>query len=142
MPGISRAVARLRIVGEDLEPGEISALLGSEPTHSETRGQELPSRSGKAPGISRNGQWSIRASATEPEDFNLQVQQLLAGLSPDLEVWRQLGKRYKIDIFCGWFMSESNEGVDITAETLASLGQRGIALALDIYAPDLPLPSA
>ena len=36
----------------------------------------------------------------------------------------------------GWFMKESNEGVDIKPSTLAALGSRGIALALDIYAPE------
>ncbi len=61
---------------------------------------------------------------------------MLEGLTQDFDVWHSLAGRYKIDVFCGWFMKESNEGVDITSETLVALGQRGIALALDIYAPD------
>jgi hypothetical protein len=41
-----------------------------------------------------------------------------------------------VALFCGWFMRESNEGVEISAHTLGLLGERGIVLSLDIYGPD------
>lgn len=136
MAAVHRAVATLRIIGDDLKPEEVSSLLGAAPSHSHTKGQELPSKEGRPPRIARFGRWSVDAPATEPENLDLQVAQILEGLSNDLELWRSLAKQYKVDLFCGWFMKESNEGVDIKPVTLAALGQRGISLALDIYAPD------
>jgi Domain of unknown function (DUF4279) len=133
---MNRAVATLRIIGSNLDPDEISALLGAVPSRSERQGQELPSAEGKPPRVARFGQWRIDAPETEPENLDLQVRHMLEALSQDLKIWRSLAKRYKVDVFCGWFMKETNEGVDIKPETLAALGQRGIALALDIYAPD------
>ena len=136
MPHLNRAVATLRVVGLDLDPEQVSVLLGSSPSHSASKGQTVISPHGLAPRVARNGVWQLEAAATEPEDFDLQVAQLLGDLTKDIEVWRGLANRYKLDIFCGWFMKESNEGVDIKSSTLEELGRRGIALALDIYAPD------
>jgi hypothetical protein len=137
MAAIHRAVATLRIFGPDLEPDKITALLGGSPSRTQRQGQQMASGEGMPPRIARFGQWRIDVPDTEPEDFDLQVCQILAGLSQDFEVWRSISQQYKVDMFCGWFMKESNEGADIKPETLAALGQRGIALALDIYAPDL-----
>jgi Domain of unknown function (DUF4279) len=135
MPHLSRAVAMLRIVGPDLQPEEISAILGSQPSRSEVKGESVQSRHGLEPRVAKNGVWRLEAAPTEPEDFDLQVEQLLSGLTQDLRAWNELSERFKLDVFCGWFMKESNEGVDIKPSTLAALGSRGISLALDIYAP-------
>lgn len=136
MAAIHRAIATLRIVGEDLEPEHVTALLGATPTRAERKGQEIPSTDGRPPRVARFGQWRMEASTSQPSDINAQVKQLLAVLTKDISVWRNLTGQYKTDIFCGWFMNESNEGEDINPETLAALGERGISLALDIYAPD------
>jgi len=40
-----------------------------------------------------------------------------------------------MDLFCGLFMKESSEGFSISPATLAMLGERGIELQFDIYAP-------
>ena len=136
MAHLNRAVAVLRIVGEDLEPDEISALLGRQPSRSQRKGQEIQTNPGRPPRIAKFGNWRMDAQDTEPENLDQQVVEMLNGLTTDLAVWRDLSSRYKVDVFCGWFMRESNEGVDIAPETLLALGQRNIALALDIYAPD------
>ena len=126
----------LRIVGPDLQPEEISAILGFQPSRSEAKGETVQSRHGLDPRIAKNGVWRLEAEPTEPEDFDLQVVQLLSGLTKDLRAWQKLSERFKLHVFCGWFMKESNEGVDIKPNTLAALGSRGISLALDIYAPE------
>jgi len=136
MAAIHRAVATLRIIGPDLDPDMITAVLGKRPSRCERKGQEIPTTEGRPPRIARFGQWRIDAPVATPSDINLQVKQMLEGLSQDITVWRSLTTQFKVDIFCGWFMNKSNEGEDISAETMAALGQRGIALSLDIYAPD------
>jgi hypothetical protein len=44
-------------------------------------------------------------------------------------IWRSLTARYRVDLFCGWFMNEGGEGLEVSAETLSALGNRGIKLA-------------
>lgn len=136
MACLNRAVATFRISGRDLDPDKITSLLGGTPTRTCKQGEQLPSAAGGTPRFARVGQWRIDAPETSPEDLDLQVRHVLEGLTQDFDVWRSLSNQFRMDVFCGWFMKESNEGVDIKPETLVLLGQRGITLALDIYAPD------
>lgn len=80
--------------------------------------------------------WRLHAIDAEPGDLDRQVAELLSRLTLDLEVWRALTAKYKTDLFCGWFMEDTNEGEDISSSTLLELAMRGISLGLDIYAPD------
>jgi ribosomal protein L19 len=134
MAQLARSVATLRIAGDDLIPEEISSLLGSEPTFAQRKGEEIPTKSGVR--IAMFGHWRLKAKDAEPEDLDGQITELLSKLTQDVQIWQLLGKRFRIDLFCGWFMNESNEGVSISPATLRSLGERGIELGLDIYAPD------
>jgi hypothetical protein len=133
MAHLARSVAALRIIGDDLVPEEVSSLLGAPPTRAERKGEAIPTKTGER--IAKTGGWRLEAMATEPENLDAQVSELLSLLTSDLEVWHTLRERYRLDLFCGWFMNESNEGVSISPSTLLALGQRGIELGLDIYAP-------
>jgi len=61
--------------------------------------------------------------------------ELLCTLTADVLVWRELSMKFHVSVFCGWFMFDLNEGVDLAPKTLSMLGERGIRLGLDIYAP-------
>lgn len=135
MAHLQRAVASLRIAGDDLDPDQVSAVLGAAPTHGQAKDQEIPLKSGRTR-IAQFGQWRLHATETEPEDLDGQVAELLGKLTNDLAVWHDLAHRYKMDLFCGWFMGGTNEGVTVSATTLKALGERSIELGLDIYGPD------
>ncbi|WP_234082895.1 DUF4279 domain-containing protein [Azonexus sp. R2A61] len=134
MAHLARSVASLRIAGDELVPEEVSLLLGAQPTHAQRKGQELPSKAGVR--IASFGHWRLHAIETEPENLDAQVAEILGQLTSNLDVWQSLTSRYRVDLFCGWFMEGSNEGVCISPLTLQALGERGIELGLDIYAPD------
>jgi hypothetical protein len=132
MAQLHRAVASLRFAGDDLIPSELTRLLGAEPTSAREKGQNIS----RKPGIvhsAKSGQWRLHATETEPEDLDGQVAELLGKLTNDLEIWKGLASRFRIDLLCGWYMAEWNEGVTIAPKTLKALGDRGIELALDIY---------
>jgi len=131
MAQLHRSVVTLRILGDDLDPAEISALLGGTPTASRRKGDVFKHRTAKF------GLWRLSASDREPENLDAQIEEILDKLSPSLDVWRSIAARYKIDLFCGLFMHESNEGLYISPASLAALGQRGILLGLDIYSPTI-----
>lgn len=80
--------------------------------------------------------WARDAAETVPADLDAQVDELLAQLTPDLRIWHELANRFEVDLFCGWFMSRLNEGLQISPRTLLALGERRIVLGLDIYGGD------
>lgn len=136
MPRLERAVATLRISGDDLIPDEISQLLGASPTRAHRKDEAIPSRTSGRTRIARFGGWALHATETAPEDLDAQVTELLGRLNPDLSVWRALSTRFHIDLFCGWFMGGWNEGIEISPATLLALGERGILLGIDVYGPE------
>jgi hypothetical protein len=136
MASLHRAVAGLNIVGEDLDPSEVARLLGGAPSYSYSKGDDIRRRPDMPERLARRGLWSRKATPTEPENLDAQVLELLSGLTENLAVWGELSAKYRIAVFCGWFMRESNEGVEISPNTLRLLGERGIVLSLDIYGPD------
>lgn len=133
MAQISRSVVTLRIMGENLIPKKIISLLGCEPTHAQRKGEILV---GKNTGIKRTakfGMWRLQATDYEPENIDSQISEILDKLSQDISAWNSINAEFEIDLFCGLFMEESNEGMDISPASLKSLGERGIVLSLDIY---------
>ena len=135
MAHLQRAVASLRVIGDDVVPAEISRLLRTSPTAAYAKGDEwhLPNRVG----VRTSGMWRLDAEVTEPENFSQQVSELLSRTTADLDVWQALSGRFRLDLFCGWFMSDSNEGIEISPATMVALGTGGIVLSVDIYSPDL-----
>jgi hypothetical protein len=136
MASVHRSVATLRIRGDDLDPVEISRLLGCNPTFGQTKGERIVGRSIAAVRIARGGLWRLCAADREPEDLDDQIAELLSKPTDNLGVWNWIAERYELDLFCGVFMKESNEGLSISPQSLAALGLRHIELGLDIYDGD------
>lgn len=132
MAALNHSVTTLRLFGDDLVPERISALLGASATESCRKGQELVGRHTDTVRIAKTGSWRLSVAGREPENLEAQVFEILDQLTQDLGVWESLAC-YEPDLFCGIFMASSNDGLPLSAEALLALGQRGIALELDIY---------
>jgi hypothetical protein len=132
MGALDHSAATLRLFGDDLVPGEISALLGVSPTESHAKDETITSRTTVDVRIARTGSWRLRASRREPEDLEGQIFEILDSLPSDPEVWAQL-RRFEPHFFCGLFMASGNDGMCLSAKALLALGQRGIGIGLDIY---------
>ncbi len=126
-------------MGDALIPGEITAMMGAQPTYSQVNGEVLIGKNTGIKRIAKFGMWQMDTDRREPGDLDGQIQETLGKLTDDLDVWSEIGKRFEVDFFCGLFMAESNEGLSISSRTLALLGQRGIELDLDIYGQDREL---
>jgi hypothetical protein len=135
MGPLHEAVATLRVSRTDLDPDDVSRLLGMQPTYSQREARDPVSSAAVPPQAIRRGLWRLKAQATETADIDHQVSALLSQLTQDLSVWGCLAANYKIDLFCGWFMKEGNEGVEISPTSLSRLGERHVMLALDMYGP-------
>ena len=132
MTALSKTVATLRFVGDDLWPDEITARLGRAPSKSETKGDEWKRPNGSIR-IAKSGSWRLEADDREPGNLDAQVAELLSVLTDDLTVWADLTSRFRADIFCGLFLDEGNEGISLAPQTLAMLGARNLTIGLDIY---------
>ncbi|TDU23311.1 uncharacterized protein DUF4279 [Panacagrimonas perspica] len=132
MPLLDHTAISLRVFGDDLIPDEVTALLRCEPTESWRKGDVQSIRAGHTRARTC-GAWFLKVPATEPEDFNGQVARLFSLATDDLYAWESLCARYEVDLFCGWFMGTSNDGVSVSVPTLRTLAERGVELSLDIY---------
>jgi hypothetical protein len=120
-------------MGDELDPAEITKLLGTEPTHAEKKGDKIVGKKTGTVRIVKAGSWRLTADDREPEDLDGQIQEILSKTTQNFAVWQDLGKRFEIDLFCGLFMNGTNEGLSISATSLKALGDRGIEIGLDIY---------
>jgi len=122
-------------MGDSLDPDKITDRLGCEPTQKNSKGDvRVMPKSGREV-VQKSGMWRLQARECEPEKIDAQVSEILGQLSSDLDVWQELASSYDIDLFCGLFMEQGNEGLEISPSTLQALGERGILLGLDIYDP-------
>ena len=135
MAHLDKSVATLRIAGDALDPAEVTRLLGCEPTDSYRKGDVKKSKHQDI--VRRTGLWRLEASDRQPEDLDAQIAELLGRLSPDLDAWASLAHRFELDLFCGFFMKQGDEGLEVSAASLKALGERGIKLAMCLYAPSL-----
>ncbi len=134
---ISGSTASLRIRGDDLDPDEITHLLECKPTKSHRKGDiEIGKSTGKR-NVKKMGIWSLKAEENSTEELETKIAKLLDKVTDDLKVWKSLGQRYKLDMFCGLFMDRSNEGLSLSSSIMSRLGERSIEIGLDIYSQDV-----
>jgi hypothetical protein len=133
MGELSETRASLRFFGDDLDPDEITRLLGKRPSVAERKGDVIRRKPPLPNRIVQRGSWRLAVTDAFPGNLDAQIAELLAGATPDLDIWRQLAAAYHGDVFCGLFLKTYNEGLSLSPLTLASLGDRGLVLDLDIY---------
>jgi hypothetical protein len=125
-------IVTLRIFGDSLVPGEVTALMGIEPTRAHAKGDRHIGKDGKEYAKRRIGMWQLRA-AESSDSFESRVFGLLARLPAPGGVWEAINRRYESDLSVGYFMQPRNEEFLLTAKAVNALALRGIALLLDIY---------
>ena len=135
MPKVQEVSVALRFYGDDLDPETVSRRLGALPSRSAVKGQMLPSASGRER-TAKTSYWNLQLDTVGPdEDFEEQVTRLFDQLTADEEIWRDLGRRFKGDLFVGLFLNETNEGLVIGHEALSAINARGLKINFDIYGP-------
>lgn len=134
MGAIKECKAALRIFGDDLIPEELSRLFGHPPEKAWIKGYQYQTSSGKLV-VKKTGAWILGAKPSEHGDLDGQISYLLDCTNVTIDVWASLAQKFEIDVFCGWFMGDANEGVSVSPKTLLKLGERNIGLEIDVYAP-------
>ena len=135
MGALHKSAVLIGFYGDDLDPAEVTAALGAEPTVGVRKGESRILKSGAAK-IAPTGSWRVKAERREPGDLDGQITELLDRLSNDLAAWQSLSQRFRGVVFCGLFLASGNEGSELQPKTLARVGERGLVLDLDIYGLD------
>ena len=129
MGTVRETAVSIRFLGDELDPGEITKLLGATPDVAHRRGDAMPEGRGEWSA----GLWSCQAPRVSPGDLDMQLAGLFATMTQDLSVWRTLCGRYRGDVFCGLFLEDSNEGIVLSTETMRAVADRGLMFGFDIY---------
>jgi hypothetical protein len=135
MAGLHETAVSLGFFGDDLDPAEVSKLLGATPTFGVSKGAAWRTPRGSER-IARTGSWRLQVPRAVPGDLAGQVEAIFAQLTRDTAIWQDLATRFAGRLFCGLFLEEGNEGLRLCSKTLAEIADRGLYLDLDIYAPE------
>lgn len=120
----------LRICGDNLDPDEITRLLGASPTDACRIGDAIPRRTHTF--TAKSGFWSI-STERSTRDIEEQLTELFAKLNSDPAVWSSLTSRYDADLFCGVFLSWFGHGFSMSPTLHRLLADRNLLITFDIY---------
>ena len=87
MAVLSGSTASLRFFDDDLDPDELTKLLGCPPTKSESKGEESVGKVTGQKRIARSGGWRLSAERREPGNFDDQISEILDQLTDDMNIF-------------------------------------------------------
>jgi len=132
-PLCAKTYASLRLLGERLDPVQISKKLGLEPSFSAEKGKITRSPSGKSR-TQRTGIWIVDSSKQiESTDTEVHIHWLLDLLDRADAVAKQLPSVDDADVFCYWLSAKGHGGPVFSPEIMGRLGHHGLKLGIDIY---------
>jgi uncharacterized protein DUF4279 len=135
MGKVGKTKVGLRFVSDNLDPQSVTALLGRKASGGWRAGEMKFGRPAKF------GSWHLDSDPLLPSDLDIRIRDLLASVSSDIAVWNKLTQQHHADLFCGLFLTESNQGLVLTPDTMAAIALRALKLSLDIYgSPDTDEP--
>jgi hypothetical protein len=125
---VDTTLVRLGIYGADLDPDEITQLLGIEPTTSHRRGEAR-----RSAGPWPQGAWLLKQAGARGQDPAQIVNATLDKLPEDPEVWSRLRGTYEVRLTFGLHLDAFNRGFDLAPEVVERLASIGAIVGFDIY---------
>lgn len=129
---MDQVTVSVRVMGDMLDPIEVSRALGVEPSFTARKGDRR--KVGDREVLQCTGVWYIQFMGN-PAEWTLDeaIGALLDRLPQALSVWDQLALRYRLDLFCGLQMATWNRGVSLRPSVLRRVSDRHLELVLDLY---------
>jgi hypothetical protein len=126
---VDEAEPTLCVYGDDLDPDDVTRLLGSPPSRSHRKGDIL----GAMGSLARTGAWLLESPGQQSGELESRIHELLSRVTTDREAWHQLSQRHSIRMSCMLTLREWSRGLSLSADLLGTLASRGIQLDLSIY---------
>lgn len=116
-----------------LDPEAITHLMGVQPNFGAKKGTRR--KNGARTVAQRLGVWTYGLTEGPSGEWELDdaIVALLDRLPADLNIWRDLARTHRMDVFCGLFMGADNQGTILQPGTLRLLADRGLHVDVDIY---------
>jgi hypothetical protein len=129
---VQRTIVTVAIYGAELDPDEVSALLGCSPTEWRHAGDK------QAPGSPANkrGAWFLSTEVHAPEGAEEATTTLLRQLPRDDALWKRLSDRFEVQVRYGIFMSGWNRGFELSSASIDGIARLRALMFFDIYADD------
>lgn len=124
------SMAELRLQGSDLDPDEVTRVLGCVPTDAGRSGDFIEGSRLTAP--TPVGWWRLVSDLPFTADMADHIAGLVQRLTDDLSAWEAV-QRFGPDILCSLRVAET-EGFELSIDTLRALADRGVTLSVDIAA--------
>jgi uncharacterized protein DUF4279 len=133
---VDKCKVTLRVDGENLDPDEITIMLGQNPTMVMKASDPIRAHDGSVIRISKIGRWHLTISSEDegaPSDMEDLIDALFSRLPTEPALWSKLTEKFKVDLFCGLFLYSDNRGFGLSPSICRFLGKRGIEIGFDIY---------
>jgi hypothetical protein len=136
IPPMDELKINLRINTEDIEPDEITSLLGIKSSRSFCKGDTIGSH-GSARSASRtHNHWSIQETTENVERLSEIIVSMLKAI-PDAALATLQDRGAEIDLFVGGFGVRDQSTFWIGVEAMEAFSQRSISIVVDLYTADL-----
>ena len=125
----------LWVVGDDLDPDEVTRLLDAEPSRAHRKGESRagPPGAGREAVGARTGVWLLTLPASTDWTLVDGLEALLARLPADPAVWDRLADRFAVTIVCAlFFTGDWMRGAVLPPALLGELAARRITLSFDL----------
>lgn len=129
---VDETCATLAVYGEELEPDDITAMLGCAPTSSHRRGD----RRGKRSPPAKRGGWLLEHRGKRPDGPEELTAVLLDQVSKDPAVWKALVERYDVQLRLGIHITGWNRGFGLSSALVGRIAALGPSIDVDLYSYD------
>ncbi|MGB3495901.1 MAG: DUF4279 domain-containing protein [Elainellaceae cyanobacterium] len=127
---VDRVKVSLRFLGDDLNPDDVSALLGCQPTNSYRKGDILSGK--RSHRVADTGLWLLKSAEEDTSVLETKVGRLLDRLSAEPTAWKALSNFYG-NVFCGVFLNDLNREFSLSPQIMQQLTERNLSIDFDIY---------
>jgi hypothetical protein len=120
---------------EDLNPDDVSRLLGLEPSRVQRKGEQQYPKNPESPLRFRSGGWHLSTKGhVESRDLRRHLDWLLERLEPKRDILLRLSREgCAMDLFCFWCSARGQGGPELDAVRMGRLSALGLTIRFDIY---------
>lgn len=127
-----RVFFMLTILGETLDPVEVTNLLNLNPTKSYKKGDETPSGAQ----YRKTGAWILDSgeiALKEDESEAMNFLEWIKRLAASFELWESLSSRYEVQVRLIGYTNQMNADFNITHDIMRELSLRKLDLVVEPY---------
>ena len=128
--------AWLRVMSDDLNPNEITHIMGVSPTETQRKGEPWTGRGSQT--YKKSGWWISTQGILTSRDARHHFDWILERIRGKKEAFRVLHSRsYLVDVCCRWDSKSGHGGPTLSPLQMQDLAELEIEVWFDVYVGDL-----